>query len=116
MKSSIRESFSSDSTAFGGGPNSAADSGFVANARAIAANSDARRLDDADLRGNILWSAPFWSAQFYGIAARGGNVDISSRIRIDQLLLLGAVMREHVDKGSDLRREMMTMRIDRIHR
>ena len=39
-----------------------------------------------------------------------------SRIRIDQLLMLGAVLREKIDKGSHLRRQMVTMRINRVHR
>src|SRR5258708_6789416 len=62
MKSSIRESFSSDSTALGGGPNSAADRGLVIEANAaIAANSFARRSDDADLRGSIRCSPFAWA-------------------------------------------------------
>ena len=39
----------------------------------------------------------------------------SSRIRIDQLLLLGTVLHEHVDEGPDLRRQMVLVRIDRVH-
>jgi hypothetical protein len=39
-----------------------------------------------------------------------------SGIGIDQLLLLGAVMREPIDEAADLYREMMPMRVDRIHR
>ena len=40
----------------------------------------------------------------------------TSGIGIDQLLLFGAVLREQIDEGPDLRREMMAVRIDRIHR
>ena len=39
-----------------------------------------------------------------------------SRIGVDQLLMRGAVMRQHVDEGSDLSRQMMPMRVDRVHR
>src|ERR1700682_872299 len=108
-KSSMRESFSSDSVAFGCEPNSAADRDVVIEANAaIAANSVAYRPDDADLHMNIRWRPLNKLSGTYGIATCCGNVDISSRIRVDQLLLLGAVMCEHVDKGPDLRREMMT--------
>ena len=39
-----------------------------------------------------------------------------SGIGIDQLLLLGTVVDEQVDEGADLCRQMVTMRIDRVHR
>src|SRR6266702_5009014 len=46
------------------------------------------------------------------IGARGSY----SRIGIDQLLLLGTVIRKHVDEGTNLRREMMAVWINRVHR
>src|SRR3954451_19790726 len=38
-----------------------------------------------------------------------------SRIGIDQLLMFGAEMHEHIDESSDLSRQMMPMRIERVH-
>jgi hypothetical protein len=37
-------------------------------------------------------------------------------MRIDQLLMLGAMVRKKIDEAADLRRRMMAMRINRIHR
>ena len=51
-----------------------------------------------------------------GGRSRSRMMQRPSRIRIDQLLLLGAVVRKHVDESPDLGRQMMAMRIDRIHR
>ena len=44
--------------------------------------------------------------------ARGSH----SRIGIDQHLLLGTLMRKHIDEGTNLRREMMAVWINRVHR
>src|SRR5438105_7050563 len=38
-----------------------------------------------------------------------------SRIGVDQLLMFGAEPHQHVDEDSDLGRQMMPMRIDRVH-
>ena len=48
----------------------------------------------------VTCSGPGWAAQ---------------EQRIDQLLMLGAVLHEKVDKAPDLRRQMMAMRINRVH-
>ena len=37
------------------------------------------------------------------------------RIRVNQLLLIGRMPGQEVDEGPHLRREMMAMRVDRIH-
>jgi hypothetical protein len=43
-------------------------------------------------------------------------IQMASRIWIDQFLLFGGMLRQQVDKGPDLGREMVAVRIDRIHR
>jgi len=57
-KSSMAESFSRDSTAWGGGPSSAVPAGMGAASEAAAttaANPGAKRRIDATLHGNICW-------------------------------------------------------------
>src|SRR5580693_3031662 len=101
-KSSIATSFSTDKFAPGRGPKSAATDGSGVRSRAATSSAS----------GFAGWQV-IWIVTLLHCCA---PIQMASRIWIDQLLLLGGMLRQQVDEGPDLGREMVAVRIDRIHR